>query len=263
MNSFGLLVMTKIISISGKGGVGKTTVAALMLKILVDYGKYEILAVDADPDTNLPDVLNIKVNKTIGEVATKLKRDIERGSLPYGVSKRDLLEAWVYSTLIETDSFDLLVMGRTEGEGCYCYVNNVLTGILDTIVSNYDIIIMDMEAGLEHLSRRMDKNVDIMLVVTDPSKMGFETARRIKELIKEVHIEIKDIYIVGNRFSYELKNKFIDLSHSIGIKPAGIIPEDPYIYEYNLNGKSLFDIPDDSKALMAVKEIVNKIGLIT
>jgi len=253
--------MTRVISISGKGGVGKTTVAALLLKTLIEYGNFDILAVDADPDSNLPDVLNIKVKKTVGDVANELKRRIEKGSLPPGISKRDLLEGWVYSTLIELDDFDLLVMGRTEGEGCYCYVNSVLTQILDAIISNYDFVIMDMEAGLEHLSRRTDKNVDLLLIVTDPSRMGFETARRIKKVAKEVHIEVKDIYIIGNRFPINLEDKFIELSRSIGIKPAGLIPEDPYIYEYNLNGKSLLNLPDNSPALKAMKRIIDKIKL--
>ena len=257
-----VVCMTKVISVSGKGGVGKTTVAALILKTLIDSKKYAILAVDADPDTNLPDVLNIKVEKTVGDVANELKKRIESGSLPYGVSKRDLLEGWVYSTLLELDNFDLLVMGRTEGEGCYCYVNSVLTGILDTIVSNYDVVLMDMEAGLEHVSRRTDKNVDTMLIVTDPSKMGFETARRIKNLAKEVHIEIKEIYLVGNRFPEHLSKKFIEMARAVGIKPAGIVPEDPHVYEFNLNGRSLLELPEDSPALVAVREIVRKIGLL-
>ncbi len=254
--------MTRVISISGKGGVGKTTVAALLLKVLIDMNKYTILAVDADPDTNLPDVLGIEVVKTVGDVANELKKRVESGSIPYGMSKRDLLEGWVYSTLMEMDDFDLLVMGRTEGEGCYCYVNSVLTGILDTIISNYDIVVMDMEAGLEHISRRTDKDVDTMLIVTDPSKMGFETARRIKKLAREVHIEVKNIYLIGNRFSRTLEEKFIEISRSIGIKPAGIIPEDPYVYEYNLNGKSLLDLPEDSPALNAMRKIVSEINLL-
>jgi len=253
--------MTRVISVSGKGGTGKTTIAALILKVLVDMGKYDILAVDVDPDTNLPDVLNIEVYKTVGEAANELKKKIEQGSLSYGISKKDLLEGWVYSTLIEKEKFDLLVMGRTEGEGCYCYVNSVLTRILDTIISNYDIVLMDMEAGLEHLSRRTDKNVDTMLIVTDPSKMGFKTAKRIKELAKEVHIEIKDFYLIGNKFPSNFENKFAEIARSIGIKPAGIVPEDPYVYEYNLNGKSLFNLPNEAPALQAVKRIVNKIGL--
>ena len=253
-----------VVSATGKGGTGKTTIIALLLKNILDSKiNRDILVVDADPATNLPDVIGVEIEKTVGEAANELKKKIEKGQLPYTVSKKDLLEAWVYSTILELDDFDMLVMGRTEGEGCYCYVNSILTKILDTIISNYDLILMDMEAGLEHLSRRTDKDVDVMIIVTDPSLMGFKTAQRIRELAEEVHIEVKKIYLVGNRFPNKLKNRVVKWASKIGVEYGGVIPYDPLIDEYNMNGKSLLELPNDSLAVKAVKDIAYKIGILS
>lgn len=254
-----------VISVSGKGGSGKTTVAALILKVLlknIHKSIKSILAVDADPAVNLPGVLGVTISSTVGMTATKLKKEIEQGTLAASISKSDLLEAWVYDVLVETPQFDLLAMGRSEGEGCYCYVNSVLTKILDTLSKNYSITLMDMEAGLEHLSRRTDRDVDIMLVVTDPSKMGLETARRIKEITEEVHIDLKEIYLIGNGFSPDTESFLREKAAEIGLKFAGIIPHDPNIMNYNMLGKSLLSLPDSSPAVKAVEEIVKKINLL-
>lgn len=252
-----------VISASGKGGTGKTTIIALLLKCILDSNSNkDILVVDADPATNLPDVLGVSINKTVGEVANELKKRIEKGTIPLGVSKRDLLEGWVYSTIVELDDFDMLVMGRTEGEGCYCYVNNVLTKILDTIISNYDLVLMDMEAGLEHLSRRTDKDVDKMIIVTDMSLMGFKTAKRIKELIKEVHIKIKSVYLVGNRFPPKFRSKLEEWASKIGVEFGALIPYDPLVEEFNILGKSLLELPSDSPALKAAYGLAEKLSVL-
>jgi len=262
-----LLAMAKpfVVSVSGKGGTGKTTVAALLLKAMVDSGvcgRKKVLMVDADPDTNLPDFLGVNVSRTVGSVANELKRRIEKGQIPAEVSKRDLLEAWVYSTLIEERDFDMLVMGRTEGEGCYCYVNSVLTGILDVIASNYDIVVMDMEAGLEHISRRTDRDVDVMLIVCDPSRASLMTAKRIRDVAGEVHVKIKEIYLVGNRIAGQVRESFIRAARDAGFKVIGVVPEDPNVYEYNIVGKSLLELPGDSPAVSAVREIAERLGLL-
>ncbi|HIE23151.1 MAG TPA: ATP-binding protein [Candidatus Korarchaeota archaeon] len=252
-----------VISISGKGGTGKTTIAALLLKVLLDNGKNDsILMVDADPASNLQEVLGVRVEKSVGRVANELKKKIEKGELPMGVSKADLLEAWVYETLVELPDYDLLVMGRTEGEGCYCYVNSILTRILDAITKNYDVTIMDMEAGLEHLSRRTDRDVDVMLIVTDPSSMGLKTAERIKELAHEVHINVKKIFLVGNKFPQELVDVLEERTKKMGIEFGGLIPSDPNVIKFNMEGRSLLELPKDSPALRAVENIARKIGLL-
>jgi len=250
-----------VVSISGKGGTGKTTLTALLLKWLVENTEEIVLVVDADPATNLPDVLGVDLVRTVGQASKDMKDQIEKGTLSPTVPKKDLLEAWVFETLVEEERFDLLAMGRSEGEGCYCFVNNVLTRILDTLTKNYSVALLDMEAGLEHLSRRTDRDVDAMLIVTDPSKMGFETARRIKELAEEVHIDVKDIYLIGNRFSTEMEDLLAKASDDLGLELAGSIPVDETVMSFNMAGKPLLDIPDDSPAYLAVEKIARRIGL--
>ncbi len=250
-----------VISISGKGGAGKTTVTALLLKWLIQNTEKISLVVDADPATNLPDVLGVELLRTVGQSSKELKDKIEAGTLSPTLSKKDVIEANVFQTLVEEDRFDLLAMGRSEGEGCYCFVNNMLTRILDTLTRNYEVALLDMEAGLEHLSRRTDRDVDSMIVVTDPSKMGLETARRIKEIIDEVHIDVKHIYLVGNRFTPDLEELLQKTADDIGLEYGGIIPVDENVIAFNLTGKPLLDIPDDSPAYKAVGDLAKKIGL--
>ncbi len=250
-----------VISISGKGGTGKTTVTALLLKWLIQNTEKISLVVDADPATNLPDVLGVELQRTVGQSSKDLKDKIEAGTLSPTLSKKDVIEANVFQTLVEEDRFDLLAMGRSEGEGCYCFVNNMLTRILDTLTRNYEVALLDMEAGLEHLSRRTDRDVDSMIVVTDPSKMGLETARRIKEIVDEVHIDVKHIYLVGNRFTPDLEELLQKTADDIGLEYGGIIPVDENVIAFNLTGKPLLDIPDDSPAYKAVGDLAKKIGL--
>jgi CO dehydrogenase maturation factor len=250
-----------VISISGKGGTGKTTVTALLLKWLIQNTEKVSLVVDADPATNLPDVLGVELQRTVGQSSKELKDKIEAGTLSPTLSKKEILEANVFQTLVEEDRFDLLAMGRSEGEGCYCFVNNVLTRILDTLTRNYEVALLDMEAGLEHLSRRTDRDVDSMIVVTDPSRMGFETARRIKELVDEVHIDVKHIYLVGNRFTPDMDELLQKSADDIGLEYGGIVPVDENVMSFNLTGKPLLEIPDDSPAYEAVGNLAKTIGL--
>ena len=251
-----------VLGIAGKGGVGKTTLTALMLKILTGKGQKNILAIDANPDSNLSNVLGIPVTKTVGNVTDELKKSVEKGELSPEMTKKDILEYRIFEILNETPNFDLLVMGRSEGEGCYCLINKLLTDIVDTISKNYTLTIMDMEAGLEHLSRRTDRDVDVMVIVTDASYLGFQTARRIKELAKEVHIEFKKIYLVGNRFAPEIEPMLKDEACKMGIEVAGIIPNDDVVFQYNLKGQPILELPPKSPALLATKGILERVGLL-
>jgi len=250
-----------VLSVSGKGGTGKTTLTALLLKWLIANTEEVMLIVDADPATNLPDVLGVELLRTVGQVSKEMKDKIARGDISVTTPKRDLLEAWVFQTLVEEDRFDLLAMGRAEGEGCYCYGNNVLTRILDTLTKNYAVTILDMEAGLEHLSRRTDRDVDVMLIMTDPSRMGFQTAKRVKELIEEVHIGVTHTFLVGNRFDDDIRDVLEETAKEIDIELAGNLPNDKNVMSFNISGKSLLELPDDSPAYRAVEEIAEKIGL--
>lgn len=252
-----------VIAVSGKGGVGKTTTTALMVKILGEISPDKsVLIIDANPDSNLADVLGIPVTRTVGMVTNDLKKALEKSEIPPTMTKEDILETRIFEILHETPSFDLLVMGRGEGEGCYCPVNAFLTHIVDRLMGNYDLTIMDMEAGLEHLSRRTDRDVDIMLVVTDPSSMGLMTAQRIKEVAKEVHIDFKKLYLIGNRWKPDMQPLLQEEAKKLGYEFVGIIPTDDNIFTYNLTGKPLLDLPKDSPAIPAVKQILTRIGLL-
>lgn len=252
-----------VIAVSGKGGVGKTTFAALLLKVLGKSGK-NILVMDCDPDANLPDVLGVQVmrNKTVGGKAAKLKEEISRGQIPPEMEKKKILEKEIFEVMIETKDFDLITMGCSEGPGCYCFANQLTTQILDTLSKNYDITLMDMEAGLEHLSRRTTRDVDVMVIVTDPSRMGLQTAKRIKELSKEVGITFKKIYLVGNKFTPETQPILQKTAAEIGIEFLGIIPLDNDIAKFNLEGRSLFDLAEDAPPVVAVRMMAKKMTLL-
>jgi CO dehydrogenase maturation factor len=256
-----------VISVSGKGGVGKTTVTTLLLRALLDHTHHALLVVDADPVMNLPNMLGIQVQRTVGDAANQLRKDIDEGTISFSTSKQDLLEGEVYEALIEGERFDFLAMGRTEGEGCYCYVNRILAQILDTITSNYDITLLDMSAGLEHFSRRTDRNVDFLLIVIDPSKMAFDAAIRIRDLAKEVHIDFKRIWVIANHFPSSnieetQENLKLRLAEN-GLQLAGIVPTDEQIASYNLQGQSLLNLPSSNPALQTINSIAKQIGLLS
>lgn len=246
-----------IVAVSGKGGTGKTMVAALLIKRLSEMNKYDLLAIDADPDSNLPEALGTKVEKTIGDIREELLE--KRDKMPPTMSWRSQLEYDTMGATVETDEFDLIAMGRPEGKGCYCAANHVLREIIDSIAKNYDVVVIDTEAGLEHLSRRTTQDVDVMLVVTDSSKRGITTASRIKELAEEMEIKFKHIFIIVNRVTPKLEDLIPEFTKDAGIEVIGIVPEDEIIKEYDFKGKPLIDLPSDSKALNAVNEIADKI----
>lgn len=247
-----------IIAVSGKGGTGKTLLSSLLIKALSETGK-DILAIDADPDSNLPEALGVEVLKTVGDVREELKLDTAAGNIPKEMSKWDILDYKIMESVVETPKFDLLVMGRPEGSGCYCAVNNMLRKIIETLSSNYDYIIIDTEAGLEHLSRRTTQNVDIMLVVTDKSKRGILTAQRIGELSKELDINFKKMYLVVNRVTPENVDMILKKAQETGIEIIGTIYEDGEVAEYDVEGKPLISLPDDSNSVVTISKIVSQI----
>jgi CO dehydrogenase maturation factor len=251
-----------VISVSGKGGVGKTTTAALLARIVTEKTKRDLLVVDADPVMNLPRALGIDVPQTVGSIATKLRRDIDEGTYSGEVAKQDVLEGEIYEALIEDPRFDFLAMGRTEGEGCYCYVNRLLTQILDTLSQNYEITLLDMSAGLEHLSRRTNRNVDILIIVVDPSRAAYEAALRIRDLAKEVHIEFKKIVVIGNRFPPEMEADLRSQLEIEGMQLIGMIPNDDELSKVNYRGVPLFELDKGSPAVKAVDQIAEKLGLL-
>ena len=247
-----------IIAVSGKGGTGKTLVASTLVKILSKTGK-DLLAIDADPDSNLPEALGVEVDKTVGDIREELKSDTTSGKIPKEMNKWDILDYKIMESVVETPDFDLLVMGRPEGSGCYCAVNNMLRRLIETLSSNYDIIIIDTEAGLEHLSRRTTQNVDIMLVITDKSKRGILTAKRIGDLAEELDITFQKLYLILNRVNEKNEEEVKKKVNEINVELIGTIYEDEDVARYDIEGKPLIDLPDDSNTVMAISKIIEKI----
>ena len=247
--------MTTTIAVTGKGGTGKTVVTALLIRHVM-RGERVLLAVDADPDTNLPEALGDTVSRTVGDI-----REMVLEGLPPDADKMLVLESRIYEILTETPKYDLLVMGRPDGPGCYCYANNLLRGIMDRITKNYDLTIIDTAAGLEHLSRRIIRNLDILLVVTDGSRKGLLTAERIRNLAGELDLGFKNIYIILNKVTPENRESLQKYASELGFEIAGIIPFDAKLADYDLDGIPLIDLPDDSEAVVEVDRIAELIGI--
>ena len=247
--------MTTTIAVTGKGGTGKTVVTALLIRHVM-RGERVLLAVDADPDTNLPEALGDTVSRTVGDI-----REMILEGLPPDADKMLVLESRIYEILTETPKYDLLVMGRPDGPGCYCYANNLLRGIMDRITKNYDLTIIDTAAGLEHLSRRIIRNLDILLVVTDGSRKGLATAERIRDLAGELDLGFKKIYIILNKVTPENRESLQKYASELDFEIAGTIPFDPELADYDLDGTPLIDLPDDSEAVTEVERIAELIRI--
>ncbi|MFX1303408.1 MAG: AAA family ATPase [Promethearchaeota archaeon] len=256
--------MNKSIAFTGKGGVGKTTCLILFLKFLIESKKeYRILVIDADPDANIADVIGKEIHfkDTIAGKMTNLRKKIKMNIIfPYN-DKKQAIEAEIFNCFIHLKSFDVIEMGRTEGEGCYCNVNNVLKNALDIISENYDLVLVDTPAGLEHFARKTGKDISDLMIIVDPSKMAFHTLKRILEVSKEVSLKFKNYWVLGNRFSTvnkEILIKKLNFSDEREIKLLGFIPEDEEIMKYNLLGKNLLKLSSENIAYKQVKEIFAK-----
>jgi len=250
--------VTKVIAITGKGGTGKTAITTLLIRHLTKTNKV-VLAIDADPDTNLPETLGCEVAKTVGDMKQFMQD--ERDNLPPDINKESILESKIYEILEEMPKYDLIVMGRPEGSGCYCYVNNLLRGILDRFVKNYDVVIIDTEAGLEHFSRKMIRDVDDLIVVTDGSRRGLRTAERIRDLTEELDTNVKNIVVVANKVTDTNRTEIERTADELNLELIGTVPVDSVIAERDLKGIPLFDLPDDSVAVQEVDKIAKKLGL--
>ncbi len=247
-----------IIAVSGKGGTGKTLISSLLIKILSETGK-DVLAIDADPDSNLPEALGVNVKKTVGDIREDLKHDTAAGKIPVGMNKWDILDYKIMQSVVESPEFDLLVMGRPEGSGCYCAVNNMLRKIIETLSSNYDYIVIDTEAGLEHLSRRTTQNVDVMLIVTDVSKRGMLTAQRIGDLSTELDITFQKMFLILNRVKQDNEDLIKKKAIETGLDIIGVIYDNIEVMEYDMEGKPLIGLPVDSDPVKTVSKIVSQI----
>jgi len=245
------------IAVAGKGGSGKTSIASLIIRYLKKNGSVPILAVDADPNSNLGESLGLEVKQTVGRILNEFQG--EKINIPPGMTKEAYLEYKLNEAIVESKGLDLLTMGRGEGPECYCYPNLVLRKIIDTLAGNYAYVVMDNEAGMEHLSRRTTRNIDEFLLVSDHSVKGVRTIAHIRDLVSELKLAVKRQSVVINFAPTTLDPLVTEELTRLGIDLAAIIPWDEEVREYDLKLKPLFDLPDTSKAVIAVNELMAKL----
>jgi CO dehydrogenase maturation factor len=241
------------IAVSGKGGTGKTTLAGMILRFLLDQRKGPILAVDADSNANLHEVLGVEVRSTIGEARELMKKDV-----PTGMTKDIWFEYKVQESLIESKGFDLIVMGRPEGPGCYCAANTLARKCIELLTGNYRYLVIDNEAGMEHFSRLTTRDVDLLFVVSDPTRRGILTAARIRDLIHELDLRILRDVLVINRVQGEPAPDLSAEAKKQNLELAGTIPVDELVYQYDLEGRPTFHLPAESKSVQAARRIFEK-----
>lgn len=244
--------MSYTIAVSGKGGTGKTTIAGLIIDYLQRKGKTPILAVDADPNANLNEVLGVEYTHTIGGAREKMRTEV-----PPGMTKDVWIEIKIQEALFETEYYDLLVMGRPEGSGCYCAANSITRSCIDTLSKNYQYLVIDNEAGMEHFSRLTTQDVDLLFIVCDPTTRGLLTARRILDLIKEMHITVNRSIVLISRARDGVNTKLSDEADRLRIQIGGCLPFDENVYQRDLEGKPTYDLPQSSPVAEALGKMMD------
>jgi len=238
------------IAVAGKGGSGKTSVASLVIRYLKNNKLEPILAIDADSNANLVESLGLEVKQTVGSIIASFNN--EKINIPPGLTKEAYLEYKLNEALVESKGLDLLTMGRGEGPECYCYPNLLLRKFADSLAGNYAYVVMDNEAGMEHLSRRTTQNIDVLLIISDHSVKGVRTAARISDLVSELKLVVKRQSVIINFAPPKLAPLVSEELARLGIEPTALIPEDEEVYKYDLELKPLLDLPDTSKAVRVV-----------
>lgn len=249
--------MALTIAVAGKGGTGKTTLAALLCRAFVDRGIKPMLAVDADPNSCLPERLGVALDRTIGSLREELRK--EPGKVPAGIAKSEWIERLINEEITEATGFDMVVMGRQEGPDCYCYINNMLRACLDKIQSQYKGTIIDNEAGLEHLSRRTNGKVDVMLVVCHATMLGARTAMRIVEIMNSLELEVGEAFLVLNQSDGTADPAVLVAFKKTGLEIIGHVPQDEAVADAEVHEQSLLTVPADSPALRATNAILDDI----
>ncbi len=260
--------MTITIALAGKGGVGKTTIAGMIIKYLVQNKPGPVMAIDADPSSNLNMVLGLDLDWTVGDIREDMLAQVKSslaaggaamGALPGGVSKHDYLDHQIRSSLAEGEAFDLIAMGRSEGAGCYCAVNHNLREVIDSIGKNYRYIVIDNEAGMEHLSRRTTRDVQHLLVVSDPTQRGVVAAERISSFRNELDICIEHAYLIINRLKGDIPSTLANGIGKLDIPLLGTVPSDDELSNFEFSGKPLVELGNDSPVYQAVAGMLDSI----
>ena len=246
------------IAVAGKGGSGKTSVSSLIIRYLLKNGKTPILVVDADPNANLAEGLGLEVTETIGKILNSFQG--EKLNIPAGMTKEAYLEYRIHTAITESKGLDLVTMGRGEGPECYCYPNVVIRKIIDELSGNYAYVVMDNEAGMEHLSRRTTQNIDELLLVSDHSVKGVRAIAHIKELISELKLVVKRESVIINFVPNGIDSLLSKEMDRLGIIPTTVIPVDEELRRYDLEQKSLFDLSDTSPAVMVIDDLMVRLS---
>jgi len=245
------------IAVAGKGGSGKTSLASLVIRYLQRSGASPILAIDADPNANLGDSLGLEVGQTVGSIIASFNE--VKINIPPGMTKEDYLEVQISDALTESKGLDLLTMGRGEGPECYCYPNLMLRRFADKLSESYAYVVMDNEAGMEHLSRRTTQNIDELLLVSDHSIKGVRTIARLKELVGELGLVVKRQSVVVNLVPDGIDPLISQEIERLGLELTAAVPLDEAVYEADLNLTPLLELPDTAKAVMAVNDLMTKL----
>ncbi len=246
--------MTYSIALAGKGGTGKTTMAGLLVRYLVEKGKKPVLAVDADANANLNEVLGLEVEETLGDAREEMKTGVASG-----MTKDVFMEMKLQQAVVEAEGFDLIVMGRPEGAGCYCAANSLLTEYLGRLIDNYPFIVMDNEAGMEHISRLTTNNIDVLVAVSDATRRGIQAAARIIELTDELKLNIARKVLVINQANEAQREPLIEAARDFGLDVIGIIPEDDELREYDLKGKPTVELGRENAVIQAANQVFDQI----
>ncbi len=245
------------IAVAGKGGSGKTSISSLVIRYLKQNSSGPILAVDADPNANLGESLGLDIKQTVGAILNSFQG--EKLNIPPGMTKESYLEYKLNEAIVESKGLDLVTMGRGEGPECYCYPNLILRKIIDDLADNYAYVVMDNEAGMEHLSRRTTQNIDELLLVSDHSVKGVRTIARIRDLVSELKLVVKRQSVIINFVPNKLDPLIAGELNKLGIEFTATIPLDEEIYKYDRELKPLLDLPDTSKAVRAVDDLMTKL----
>ena len=252
----------KTIAVAGKGGVGKTTTCGMMIDYLCKQNKGPILVVDADANSNLNEVLGVEIETTLGDIREEMAQAELKGTVPKNMTKADYAEMKFSEALIEEDDFDMLVMGRTQGKGCYCYVNGVLKSQVDKYAKTYRTVVIDNEAGLEHISRGTLPHVDVMLLISDCSRRGIQAVARLRDMIRDLDLKPAEIYLIVNRApGGELNPGVMEEIQKHDLPLLGVLPQDELVYQYDCEGKPSSQVPESAPVKQALQAIMQKINV--
>ena len=254
--------MPHTIAVAGKGGVGKTTTCGMLIDYLCRKDNGPVLVVDADANSNLNEVLGVDADVTLGTIREEMANAELKGTIPAGMTKADYAEFKFNSALIEEDDFDMLIMGRTQGKGCYCYVNGVLKTLVDKYAKNYAYVVMDNEAGLEHVARGTLPHVDTMLLISDCSRRGIQAVARLAEMISDMELKPGKLGLIVNRAPGGVLSDGVKAEiEKYGLELLGVLPQDEGVYACDCDGLPSAKLPEDSPMKLALKEILQKLGI--